>query len=115
MGRVGDADIAHPFLLGVHRDVVAPVGGRLAIGINQTDDDTGDGTYKVHIEIYAADPHAAYRVAGKVRDISGVDANLFSKIPRHIADKEGNPEDMVNFFIIGSGYAMQKALPNTGW
>src|SRR6266851_4808295 len=115
MGRVGDADIAQPFLLGVHRDVVAPVGGRLAIGINQTDDDTGDGTYKVHIEIYAADPHAAYRVARQVRDISGVDANLFSKIPRHIADKEGNPGDMVNFLIIGSESAMQKTFTNAGW
>ena len=115
MGRVGDADIAQPFLLGVHRDVVAPVGGRLAIGINQTDDDTGDGTYKVHIEIYAANPHAAYRVARQVRDISGVDANLFSKIPRHIADKEGNPGDMVNFLIIGSESAMQKTFTNAGW
>src|SRR5713226_1650362 len=115
MGRVGDADIAQPFLLGVHRDVVAPVGGRLAIGINQTDDDTGDGTYKVHIEIYAANPHAAYRVARQVRDISGVDASLFSKIPRHIADKEGNPGDMVNFLIIGSESAMQKTFTNAGW
>jgi LssY-like putative type I secretion system component LssY len=115
IGRVGDADIAQPFLLGVHRDVVVPVGGRLSIGINQAGDDTGDGTYKVQIEVYAADPHAAYRVARQVKDIPGVDANLFSKIPRRIADKEGNPGDMVNFLIIGSESAMQKTFTNAGW
>ncbi len=115
IGRVGDADIAQPFLLGVHRDVVVPVGGRLSIGINQAGDDTGDGSYKVQIEVYAADPHAAYRVARQVKDIPGVDANLFSKIPRRIADKEGNPGDMVNFLIIGSESAMQKTFTNAGW
>src|SRR5712692_2444765 len=100
MGRVGDADIAQPFLLGVHRDVVAPVGGRLAIGINQTSEDTGDGTYTVRVEIYADDPHAAYRVARQVKDIAG---------------KEGHPGDMVNFLIIGSESAMQKTFTNAGW
>ncbi len=115
MGRVGDADIAQPFLLGAHRDVVAPVGGRLAIGINQTSEDTGDGTYTVRVEIYAADPHAAYRVARQVKDMAGVDAHLFSKIPRRIADKEGHPGDMVNFLIIGSESAMQKTFTNAGW
>ena len=115
MGRVGDADIAQPFLLGAHRDVVAPVGGRLAIGINQTSEDTGDGTYTVRVEIYAADPHAAYRVARQVKDMAGVDAHLFSKIPRRIADKEGHPGDMVNFVIIGSESAMQKTFTNAGW
>src|SRR6266851_4424861 len=115
MGRVGDADIAQPFLLGVHRDVLAPVGGRLAIGINQTSEDTGDGTYTVRVEIYAADPHAAYRVARQVKDMAGVDAHLFSKIPRRIADKEGHPGDMVNFLIIGSESAMQKTFANAGW
>ena len=115
MGRVGDADIAQPFLLGAHRDVVAPVGGRLAIGINQTSEDTGDGTYTVRVEIYAADPHAAYRAARQVKDMAGVDAHLFSKIPRRIADKEGHPGDMVNFLIIGSESAMQKTFTNAGW
>jgi hypothetical protein len=115
IGRVGDADVAQPFLLGVHRDVLAPVGGKLSIGINQAADDTGDGTYTVHIEIFPADPHAAYRVARQVSDIPGVDANLFSKIPRRIADKQGDPGDMVNFLIIGSVSAMQKVFTSAGW
>src|SRR5712671_2509636 len=115
IGRVGDADIAQPFLLGAHRDVVAPVEGGFSIGINQTSDDTGDGTYKVQIDIFVGDPHGAYRVARQVKCISGVDANLLSKIPRRIADKGGHPGDMVNFLIVGSESAMQKAFTNAGW
>jgi hypothetical protein len=115
IGRLGDGDVAQPFLLGAHRDVIAPVGGKLSVGINQTSDDTGEGTYTVQIEIFAAGAHAAYRVARQVKNISGVDANLFSKIPRRVADKAGNPGDMVNFLIIGSESAMQKVFTNAGW
>lgn len=115
LGRVGDAAVAQPFLLGVHRDVIVPVGGKLSIGINQTADDTGDGTYTVHIEIFTPDPHAAYRVARQVNSIPGVDADLFSKIPRRIADKQGDPGDMVNFLIIGSELEMQKVFTSAGW
>src|SRR5580704_11960961 len=61
IGRVGEAEIAQPFLLGAHRDVIAPVAGPLAIGINQTSDDTADGTYTVRIEILAPDSEATYR------------------------------------------------------
>src|ERR1700674_446567 len=74
IGRVGDAEIAQPFLLGANRDVIAPVGVKFSIGINQTSDDIGDGTYKVQLEIYPADPHVIYRVARQVKLISGVDA-----------------------------------------
>jgi hypothetical protein len=115
IGRVGDADVAQPFLLGERTDVVAPVGGRLSIGINQTGDDAGDGTYTAHIEIYEAGPHATQRVARQVESISGVDAHLISRIPRRVADKDGNPGDMVNFLVIGSESEMQKVFTDSGW
>jgi len=115
VGRVGEADISPVFLLGTHRDVVAPVGGHLSIGINQTADDLGEGTYTVHIDIYAPDAGANYRPAKQVKSISGVDAALFAKIPRRVADKDGNPGDMVNFLIIGSEPSMQTVFGNAGW
>src|SRR5882672_2141903 len=115
IGRIGDAEIAQPFLVGAHRDFVAPVAGRLAIGINQADDDMGDGTYTVHIAIHAPDPGAAYRPARQVPTISGVDAKIFAKLPRRVADKNDNPGDMVNFLIIGSEDAMQKVFTSAGW
>src|SRR5712671_7869183 len=115
IGRVGDAEIAQPFLLGAHRDVVAPVAGPLAIGINQASDDTGDGTYTVRIDIMAPDSDAAYRPARQVKSISGVDANVWTKIPRRVADKNDNPGDMVNFLLLGSEDAMQRVFTAAGW
>jgi hypothetical protein len=118
IARIGDADVAQAFLVGAAKDIVSPVAGRLALGINQAKSDTGDGTYTVHVEIYAADAAAT----GTVRSITkvvdtmpGIDNNLFSKIPRRIADKDGNPGDMVNFLILGSEAAMQKVFTTAGW
>src|SRR3981081_1986263 len=107
IGRVGDAEITQAFLLGERRDVVAPVAGRLAVGINQTNDETGEGTYTVHIDIDAPDPGSAYHPARLVKSISGVDANIFAKVPRRVADKDNKPGDMVNFLILGSEDATQ--------
>jgi LssY C-terminus len=115
IGRVGDAEIAQPFLLSANRDVIAPVAGRLAIGINQASDDTGEGTYTVHIDIHAPDPNAAYHPVRQVKAISGVNASVFAKLPRRIADKDGKPGDMVNFLILGSEDAMQKVFTTAGW
>ena len=117
IGRVGDADVAQPFLLGASHDVAIPVGGRLSITINQSKSDTGDGFYNVRIEIIAADKNssATFNVAKSVTALPGVDDSLFEKIPRRIADKAGNSGDMVNFLILGSETAMQNVFTAAGW
>jgi hypothetical protein len=117
IGRVGDADVAQPFLLGASQDLAAPVGGRLSIAINQTKNDTGDGSYTVHVEIMSADSTSAttFAVAKAVTSLPGIDDSLFEKIPRRIGDKAGNPGDMVNFLILGSETAMQNVFTAAGW
>jgi len=115
IGRIGDKDSAQPFAIGARRDVVAPVSGRLAVGINQTTDDAGSGTYAVRIEVYAPENGTARVVAQQVRSLPGIDNNLFSKIPRRVGDKQGNPGDMVNFLILGSEAAMQRVFTTAGW
>lgn len=118
IARVGDADVAQAFLIGVSKETISPIVGRLALGINQTKSDTADGTYTVHVEVYATDPATggAVRTVSKVVEtMPGIDNDLFTKIPRRIADKEGNPGDMVNFLIVGSEAAMQKAFTTAGW
>ncbi len=115
LGLIGDKDVARPFVIGARRDVVAPVSGRLSVGINQTADDTGDGTYVVRIEVYSPEGGAARVAAKQVSSLPGIDNNLFSKIPRRVADKEGNAGDMVNFLILGSEEAMQRVFTNAGW
>jgi hypothetical protein len=115
IGRIGDKDTSQPFLIGAKRDLVSPLSGRLSIGINQLGSDTGEGTYSVRIEIYAADASTVPYTAKAVASIRGVDEDLFAKIPRRISDKAGDPGDMVNFLILGSKDAMEKVFTNAGW
>jgi LssY C-terminus len=118
IGRIGDADTAEPFLIGAQRDVLAPVAGQLAIGVNQAKTDSADGSYSVHIEIYAAEAGAAGSVrvvAQNVNSLAGIDNALFAKIPRRVADKDGNPGDMINFLILGSEEEMQRVFTTAGW
>jgi LssY-like putative type I secretion system component LssY len=118
IARIGDADTAQAFLIGASKDTISPVVGRLALGINQAKSETADGTYTVHVDVYVADATTgdAVRTVSKVVDaMPGIDNDLFAKIPRRIADKEGNPGDMVNFVILGSEAAMQKVFTTAGW
>lgn len=115
IARIGDADFATPFLIGAEKDVVAPVAGKLAVGINQASSDTGDGSYSVKIEVFAPDNPFSAEVAKVVPSMPGIDNSLFAKIPRRISDKEGNPGDMVNFLILGDEDQMKKVFTNAGW
>ena len=115
IGRIGDADVAQPFVIGAKKEIVAPVSGKLALGINQSDSDTGTGSYAVKVEVYAADASSPREVAKEVSRIPGVDNSLFEKIPRRIGDKDGNAGDMVNFLILGDEDQMKKAFTNAGW
>ena len=118
IARIGDPDTAQAFLVGASKDIVSPITGRLALGINQAKSDTGEGTYTVHLEVYAADAAAGgnVRTVSKVVDsMPGIDNSLFAKIPRRIADKDGNAGDMVNFLMLGSEAAMQKVFTTAGW
>jgi len=95
--------------------VVAPVAGKLAVGINQASSDTGDGSYSVKLEVFAPDKPFSAEVAKAVPSMPGIDNSLFAKIPRRISDKEGNPGDMVNFLILGDEEQMKKVFTNAGW
>src|SRR2546425_12332273 len=115
IGRIGDKDTAQPFLIGARRDVLSPIAGRLSVGINQTNDATGTGNYVVRIEVYSPEGGTVRVVAKQVSSLPGIDNGLFSKIPRRVGDKQGNPGDMVNFLILGSEATMQRAFNSAGW
>src|SRR5713101_4082843 len=69
IGLIGDKDTAQPFVIGARRDVLAPVSGRLSVGINQTTNDTGDGTYAVRVEVYSPEAGAPRVVARQVSSL----------------------------------------------
>lgn len=123
IGRIGESAAAQPFLIGQRRQMDAPVNGRLFLGINQTDTESPTGSFKVRIEISqpeggSADvTKASARPSGAktMEKVTGVDVELFEKIPRRNGDKEGTPGDMVNFLIIGSEDKVKGALRAAGW
>jgi len=115
IGRIGDKDAAQHCLVGAHCDVVAPIGGRLALGVNQANDDTGTGTYVVRVEVYAPENAKARTLAKQVNSMPGIDKALFAKVPRRVNDKDGHPGDMVNFLILGSQPAMEQLFTSAGW
>src|SRR5205807_2495421 len=115
IGRIGDKDVAQPFLVGAHCDQVAPIAGRLALGINQEGQDTGTGTYVVRVEVYAPEDGKPPAVAKQVNSMPGIDNALFAKIPRRVNDKDGHPGDMVNFLILGSQSAVEQVFKAAGW
>jgi hypothetical protein len=115
IGRIGDADVTQPFLLGTKKEVVSPITGKLSLGINQAGSDTGDGSYKVTLLVYASSDSAPRIVSRAVQTMPGIDNSLFAKIPRRIDDKEGNPGDMVNLLILGDEDQMKKVFTMAGW
>ncbi len=115
IAKIGDPDIAETFLLGPKKDTVSPISGKLSIGINQSGSDTGDGSYKVNIEVYASTDTTPREIARVVPSVPGIDNQLFSKIPRRISDKDGNPGDMVNFLLLGTENQMKQAFTTAGW
>lgn len=115
IGRVGDKDTSQPFLIGAKRELVSAIAGRLSLAINQESSAYAEGTYTVEIKIYAANANSVLFVAKTVPAIPGIDDQLFSQIPRRIADRSGDPGDMVNFLILGSQDEMEKVFTAAGW
>jgi LssY-like putative type I secretion system component LssY len=115
IGRIGDQEVAQPFLVGEARELVSPIGGSLALGINKGDKDPCTAAYSVHVDVYAPADGTRVVVAREVSEIEGVDQALFARIPRRIGDLQGNPGDMVNFVILGSQGGMEKAFKAAGW
>src|SRR5664279_4596656 len=120
VGRIGNSDAATPFLIGADGTVLAPVAGRLYLGINQDSTQTPDGRYEVQIDrIAASAATASGAAAGKNNyDFQPVFATLDKKLPYRVTDKAGeggNPGDLVNFVLVGSQEQVTSALKAAGW
>ena len=115
IGRIGDADVADPFLVGEGRDLQVRSGGRLWLGINVAANEKPTGSFSVDIQIApaAASPRTPEPVAQSIP--SSVTQELLSKIPRRVADPDGRAGDMVNFLIVGSEDNLRLAFESAGW
>jgi hypothetical protein len=58
---------------------------------------------------------AASTSAANTTTTAALPAGMLAQIPRRIADKDGNPGDMVNFLLIGSEDQVKAAFQAAGW
>jgi hypothetical protein len=119
IGRIGNDDAAQAFLIGASKDVTATYSGRLFLGINQQKKEEPEGSYSVTIEVLESPPKPGQSTPAAKgipeTSISSITPAVLNKIPRRVADKTGNPGDMVNFLLIGSEADMQQAFKTAGW
>ncbi|HUJ39567.1 MAG TPA: LssY C-terminal domain-containing protein [Candidatus Acidoferrales bacterium] len=112
--RLGTGDTARVFLAGSTCKFRAPIAGRLFLGINQSSDDTGDGSYHVEAKILER-ASGSSRPAPVAGSIPGVSLALLDRIPRRVSDARGDPGDMANFILIGSEDSVRQAFTQAGW
>ena len=122
VARIGNGDISAPFLVGASREFQVRQAGRLFLGINQLASDAPSGTFKVKLEITPGGEAAtAKSLASPDMALTPVELSthfspeFFKKLPRRVADAQGNAGDMVNFLILGSEDQVRLAFQSAGW
>ena len=114
IGRIGSADVANPFLIGKSREVVAPIDGRLFLGINQLANESSNGNYTVKLAITRA-AVATSSTTATAAPKANVSLDLLKPIPRRVEDQAGNKGDIVNFVIVGDKEKLENAFQSAGW
>lgn len=118
IGRIGSQDYAQAFLVGASKEYDVPVAGRLFLGLNQSakDASVATGSFNVKIEVLAEGSSEAATAGGPAETrISGITADLLSKIPRRVSDPAKNPGDMVNVLIVGTQEQVVQVFTTAGW
>src|SRR5262249_51099491 len=119
VARVGPADAGQPFLVGAGKDFVAPIAGRLFLGINQSTRDaaTAQGNFQVTVTVLDPGPATGGIAAGGPPEtpIPALTTEIIEKIPRRVTDPQGNPGDMVNVLIVGTEDQLVQTFTTAGW
>lgn len=110
IGRIGEANVETPFLIGSSKEFGANRAGRLFLGVNEAPTNAASGVYVVSVRIVPAS-------AKRMQSLAPIKLpeGIWDKVPRRVADKDGNKGDMVNFMIIGPQDKMQQAFSEAGW
>jgi hypothetical protein len=77
--------------------------------------DSPAGTISSNTSTSPNAPASASNSAVNATTPAALPAGMLEQIPRRIADKDGNPGDMVNFVLIGSEAQVQAAFQAAGW
>jgi LssY C-terminus len=112
IGRIGNADAAVPFAIGGQLEQTVPANGELFLAANVPKEVGAQGTYQVSMKITAAKPTSQATVQ---QDTALLTPALLDGVPQRVGDEQGNPGGMVNFCIVATKDAVQKAFTAAGW
>jgi hypothetical protein len=118
VARVGAADSGQPFVVGASKEFVAPVGGRLFLGINQSQNDAAgaQGSFQVTMDVLEAGSTDKSIAGGPAEaPIPSLTSDTIAQIPRRVTDPQGNQGDMVNVLIVGSEDELVQVFTAGGW
>lgn len=120
VGQIGNDRAATPFLVGADGTLLAPVAGRLYLGVNQDQfSKPSGGKFQVHIDRVAAATATASgaAVSSGNYDFKPLFAELEKSLPSRVSDKAegGNPGDLVNFVLVGNQDQVKAAFKAAGW
>ena len=115
LARIGQTEASQAFVAGARHRFTAPVAGRLFLGINQMSNDQGDGSFHVEVRILERAAGGARKSLTIRAVVPGFTVSLLDKIPRRVADQQGDPGDMTNFILIGSEEQLRQAFQQAGW
>jgi hypothetical protein len=112
IGRIGSADAAVPFAIGGQLEQTVPANGELFLATNVPKEVGAQGSYQVSLKITAAKPVSQATVQQETALLTPA---LLDGVPQRVGDEQGNPGDMVNFCIVGTKDAVEKAFTAAGW
>ena len=115
IGRIGSTDASFPFAIGSKKEIRANLAGRLFLGVNQMESETAEGSFHVTVDILDAGRAGAGVAPDTSAPVRGITAELMARVPRRVADQDGDPGDMVNFLIVGTEENMKQAFSAAGW
>jgi LssY C-terminus len=120
IARIGSSDGSQPFLIGASKEFVAPVAGRLFLGVNESEKDAEDAQGSFHVTITILLPGltapAGALIGGPAETpIPSITAAILGEIPRRVSDPQGNPGDMVNVLIVGTQDQLTQTFAAAGW
>src|SRR5271166_1411867 len=115
VGQIGNDRAATPFLVGADATIVAPVAGRLYLGVNQDSFSKPTGSFAAHIDRTAATNAASNSSNYNFKPLFSI---VDAKLPYRVTDQPtpgGNEGDLVNFVLVGSEKQVTAAFKAAGW
>lgn len=120
VGQIGNDPAATPFLVGQDATFMAPVGGRLYLGVNRDQFSAPSGKFQAHVDRVAASTATASGAAASAGnyDFKPLFALLNQQLPSRVSDsagEAGRPGDLVNFVLVGTPEQVTDAFKAAGW